>query len=56
MASALELGNRTIMMDRGKIVFDTTGEERAHLNVADLLEKFRDAAGKELDNDRMLLV
>ena len=56
MASALELGNRTIMMDRGKIVFDTTGEARAHLTVADLLEKFRDAAGKELDNDRMLLV
>ena len=56
MASALELGNRTIMMDRGKIVFDTTGEERAHLTVTDLLDKFRDAAGKELDNDRMLLV
>lgn len=55
MTSALELGNRTIMMDRGRIVFDTFGEERKHLTVADLLDRFRDAAGKALDNDRMLL-
>lgn len=55
MTSALELGNRTIMMDRGRIVFDTAGEERKHLTVADLLDRFRDAAGKALDNDRMLL-
>lgn len=56
MSSALELGNRTIMMDRGRIVFDTAGEERAHLTVTDLLDKFHDAAGRALDNDRMLLV
>ena len=55
MASALELGNRTIMMDQGRIVFDTAGEERARLTVDDLLEKFREASGKKLDNDRMLL-
>ena len=55
MQSALDLGNRTIMMDAGRIVFDTTGEERAALTVDDLLEKFREASGKKLDNDRMLL-
>ncbi len=55
MQSALELGNRTIMMDQGRIVFDTEGEERARLTVDDLLEKFREASGKKLDNDRMLL-
>ena len=55
MQSALELGNRTIMMDRGRIVFDTAGDERAALTVDDLLEKFREASGKALDNDRMLL-
>jgi len=55
MQSALELGSRTIMMDRGRIVFDTMGEERARLTVEDLLEKFREASGKKLDNDRMLL-
>ena len=55
MQSALELGNRTIMMDQGRIVFDTEGEERARLTVDDLLEKFREASGKKLDNDRMLI-
>ena len=56
MQSALDLGNRTIMMDQGNIVFDTQGDERAALTVDDLLEKFRQASGKKLDNDRMLLM
>jgi len=55
MQSALDLGNRTIMMDAGRIVFDTTGEERSQLTVGDLLDKFHEASGKQLDNDRMLL-
>ena len=55
MGQALTVGNRTIMMDAGRIVFDTTGEERASLTVGDLLEKFREASGRKLDNDRMLL-
>ena len=53
--SALELGNRTIMMDAGRIVLDLAGEERAGMTVDALLEKFRTSAGKELDNDRILL-
>lgn len=55
MHQALELGNRTLMMDSGNIVFDAAGEERAALTVDDLLAKFRQGAGKELDNDRILL-
>ena len=55
MQSALDLGNRTIMMDQGRIVFDAAGEDRDGLTVEDLLEKFREASGKKLDNDRMLL-
>jgi putative ABC transport system ATP-binding protein len=43
------------MMDDGNIVFDVQGEERANMTVNDLLEKFRKGAGKELDNDRILL-
>ena len=50
MNQALELGNRTIMMDAGHIVFDTQGAERASLTVEDLLEKFA-----KLNNDRILL-
>ena len=55
MQSALDLGNRTIMMDNGKVIFDVSGEERSKLTVADLLEQFRKVSGKALDNDRMLL-
>ena len=56
MQSALELGNRTVMMNAGKIVMDVSGEERARLGVPDLLRRFRESSGKELQNDRMLLI
>lgn len=56
MQSALELGNRTIMMNSGNIVFDTKGEERSKLTVQHLLDKFKEVSGKKLDNDRMLLI
>ncbi len=55
MSSALQLGTRTVMMMDGQIIFDTSGEERASLTVDDLLQRFKDAAGRILDNDRMLL-
>ncbi len=53
--SALALGNRTIMMDGGRIVLELAGAERAGMTVDALLEKFRESAGKMLDNDRILL-
>ena len=55
MKNALEMGNRTIMMDSGRIVLDIGGQERKGLTVENLLEKFRSSAGKALDNDRILL-
>ena len=55
MKNALELGNRTLMMDGGRIVLDIGGTERAGLTVEDLLERFRAGVGKGLDNDRILL-
>ncbi len=55
MHQALELGNRTLMMDAGSIVFDVQGEERSKLTIDDLLEQFKICAGKRLDNDRILL-
>ncbi|SFB28188.1 putative ABC transport system ATP-binding protein [Acetitomaculum ruminis DSM 5522] len=55
MNQALELGNRTLMMDCGRIVFDVFREERSHMKVSDLLEKFSLNAGKNLDDDRVLL-
>ena len=55
MHQALELGNRTLLMSDGNIVYDVKGEERKNLTVNDLLDKFRQGTGKELDNDRILL-
>ena len=55
MQSALEMGNRTLMMDAGKIVLDLSDEERAGMTVDGLLKKFSENAGKALDNDRILL-
>ena len=55
MTDALELGNRTLMMDSGNIVLDIKGEEREGLTVTDLLDRFKSGAGKGLDNDRILL-
>jgi putative ABC transport system ATP-binding protein len=55
MQNALDLGNRTLMMDSGRVVLDIKGEERKGLTVSDLLEKFKAGVGKNLDNDRILL-
>lgn len=55
MQSALELGNRTIMMDSGRVIYDVANEERKGLTVSDLLDKFKSTVGQNLDNDRMLL-
>ena len=55
MHQALEVGNRTLMMFSGRIILDKSGEERASMRVEDLLEQFKIQAGKELDNDRILL-
>lgn len=55
MQSALALGNRTIMMERGKIILDIAGEERENMQVEDLLKRYSGRQGKKLDNDRMLL-
>lgn len=54
MHQALELGNRTLMMDSGNIILDVSGEKRAGMTVEDLLEQFAVCAGKHLDNDRIL--
>ena len=55
MHQALELGNRTLMMDSGRIVLDVAGEERSKMTVDDLLAQFKVGAGKALDTDRILL-
>ncbi|MBQ7836603.1 MAG: ABC transporter ATP-binding protein [Clostridia bacterium] len=55
MNDAIKYGNRLIMMNNGRIIFDVSGEEKKKLTTADLLEKFKISAGEELANDRVLL-
>lgn len=55
MNQALQLGNRTIMLNDGKIVYESEGEERKKLTVNDLISRFRSAVGKDLDDDEILL-
>ena len=52
---ALQTGNRTIMLASGKIVLDLQGEAREKMTLPELLEAYKEKAGKVLDNDRMLL-
>ena len=52
LASSLELGNRTIMMQNGHIVLDIKNEQRQGLTPDDLLKLFR---SQGLDNDRIML-
>ncbi|MDH6367415.1 MULTISPECIES: ABC transporter ATP-binding protein [unclassified Breznakia] len=56
MKDAITYGNRLIMMNDGKIIFDIKGEEKKNLTVKDLLEKFEIATGEELNDDAVLLV
>lgn len=55
MKDAIAIGNRLIMMNDGKIIYDVSGEEKKKLTTADLLAKFKITSGEELDNDRILL-
>lgn len=52
MKDALHYGNRLIMMNEGKIIFDVSGKEKEQLKVSDLLELFNQTG--EL-NDAMIL-
>lgn len=54
MRDALRYGNRLIMMDNGKIIFDVRDEEKKKLTVKDLLERFEVAGEGDL-SDRMML-
>lgn len=47
MQQALELGTRTIMMYKGRIIDDISEKEKKRLTVDDLLEKFADLRKRE---------
>lgn len=55
MKDAIAIGNRLIMMNGGRIVYDISGEEKKKLTVPALMELFASSSSGEFANDRMLL-
>lgn len=53
MMDAIRCGNRLIMMQEGRVIYDVSGEEKKSLKVEDLLQRFRESGGEI--NDRMVL-
>ena len=50
MKDALKYGNRLIMMDKGHIILDVSGDEKKKLEVKDLLRKFEEVGGDVSDS------
>ncbi|TQS72020.1 ABC transporter ATP-binding protein [Ornithinibacillus gellani] len=55
MQQALDLGTRLIMMDKGQIIFDVSGEEKQKLTIEDLLTEFQRIRGQKFESDRAVL-
>mgnify|MGYP003429537310 CR=1 FL=1 len=55
MKDAIAHGNRLIMMNEGKIIFDVSGEEKQKLTVDQLLTLFSKASGSDEVNDKLIL-
>ena len=47
LAHSLAFGNRTILMDKGKIVMDVQGDQRKAYTPQLLMEQFHQLAGEE---------
>ncbi|MGL1891755.1 MAG: ATP-binding cassette domain-containing protein [Spirochaetaceae bacterium] len=55
MEHAIKYGNRLLMMDKGEIIFDISGEEKQALTVNALVQKFHDIRSQNYINDESLL-
>ncbi len=55
MRDAITTGNRLIMMNEGKIIFEVDGEEKKNITVDQLMKKFAEASGEEFVDDQSLL-
>ncbi len=55
MQHALKMGNRLVMLHRGKIILDIQGAEKDALNQEDLVARFYDSRREAVLSDRMLL-
>jgi putative tryptophan/tyrosine transport system ATP-binding protein len=55
MRQALSYGTRTVMLHEGRVVLDVSGEERAGMDVPDLLRLFERTRGESIEDDALLL-
>ena len=55
MTDAIKHGNRLVMMNEGRIIFDVEGEEKKKLTKQDLMDKFAQISGTQLESDQILL-
>ena len=55
MEQAIRLGNRLIMMDKGRIILDIPQERKKDLTVEQLLGEFEQISGTKLADDRIVL-
>lgn len=54
MEQAIRLGNRLIMMDKGKIILDIDEERKKGLTVEQLLREFETISGHKMADDRVV--
>lgn len=55
MEQAIRLGNRLIMMDKGRIILDIDEGRKKDLTVEELLAEFERISGHKLADDRVVL-
>ena len=55
MRQALDHGSRTVMLHQGKVVLDVSGQQRAGMDVPDLLNLFERTRGEKVSDDALLL-
>jgi putative ABC transport system ATP-binding protein len=55
MNHALGMGERLIMLHRGRVILDIRGDEKKALKKDDLLSRFYEVQGEEFSTDRVLL-
>lgn len=55
MQQAVDMGDRLIMMDKGEVILDVSGEEKAKLTIEGLLKEFQQIRGEQLVTDQTIL-
>ena len=55
MRDAIAHGNRLIMMNSGRVVYDVCGEKKKKLTIDFLIQKFSESTGEDFANDDALL-